>query len=238
MEIRVRERTVDLTLGYSSLVLFGVSIVVLIWFLLPGIDRVAEGEARTTWNTLLLLAWGFVHSLMARPRFKTQLQKVLRPHLQSSVYALVASASLILVCFLYRPMPRTIYHLDGGAALLVRLIFLGAWALFVHCFMHLDLYEIVGLRPILHYMKSEPRVPQPFHPTGPFTWVRHPVELAFLVAFWAAPEMSAGHLLFATVMTIYTILGIDLEDRKMLDLYGGTYLEYMKRVPQLIPLPR
>ncbi|HYS78338.1 MAG TPA: isoprenylcysteine carboxylmethyltransferase family protein, partial [Candidatus Dormibacteraeota bacterium] len=68
--------------------------------------------------------------------------------------------------------------------------------------------------------------------------VRHPVELAFLIAFWAAPRMSAGHLLFACVMTFYTFLGIDHEDRRMLELHGAGYAEYMKKVPQILPLPR
>jgi len=254
VEIRVRERTIDLTLGYSSLALFAISIVTLIWFL---VDRVGQaedtadaigrelmraaggrGDARATFDALLILAWGFLHSLMARPRFKAQMQKILRPHLQPAVYSLVASAGLIGLCLLYRPIPRLIYALDGGPALLVRLLFFAAWGLFLYCFLHIDPLEIAGLRPILDYLRERPRVSEGFRPSGPFLWVRHPVELAFLIAFWAAPAMTAGHLLFAAVMTLYTFLGIDLEDRKMLDLYGAGYQEYMKRVPQIIPLPR
>jgi protein-S-isoprenylcysteine O-methyltransferase Ste14 len=256
MDVRSRERFVDLSVGYASLALFGASIAVLIWFLLAGVNHGDEislsdavrrqleratggrGDARAMFNALLTLAWGFVHSLTARPRFKVHLQKVLRPHLEPAVYSIVASASLILLCLLYRPIPREVYALGGGPALLTRLLFYGGWALFVYCWFHLDLLEVVGLRPILRYLVSEPRTHAPFRPTGPFLWVRHPVELAFLIAFWAAPTMTVGHLLFASLMTLYTFIGVDLEDRKMLELQGPGYQEYIRRVPQLVPLPR
>jgi len=254
LDPRARERMIDLSIGYASLALFGASIVVLIWFLMSGIGRGEEmgdaitreieratdgrGDARATFDALLTLAWGVLHSLTARPRFKVRMQKILRPHLFPAFYSIVASAGLILLCCFYRPIPREIYALEGGAALLVRIIFYAGWALFIYCWMHIDLLEIVGLRPIFRYLDNQAAPSEPFRPSGPFLWVRHPVELAFLVAFWAAPRMSAGHLLFASLMTLYTFLGVDLEDRRMLDLYGSGYGEYLKKVPQIIPLPR
>ncbi len=254
LDPRARERMIDLSVGYASLALFGGSIVVLIWFLMSGVGRGEEmsdaitreieratdgrGDARATFDVLLTLAWGLLHSLTARPRFKIRMQKILRPHLFPAFYSIVASAGLILLCYFYRPIPREVYALEGGAALLVRIIFYAAWALFIYCWMHIDLLEIVGLRPIFRYLDNQAAPSEPFRPSGPFLWVRHPVELAFLVAFWAAPRMSAGHLLFASLMTLYTFLGVDLEDRRMLDLYGAGYGEYLKKVPQIIPLPR
>ena len=249
-----RERNIDLSIGYASVALFGVSIAVLIWFLLALVDRPeplvglvhreieratdGRGDARATFNVLLVLVWGGLHSVMTRPRFKVHLQKVLRPHLEPAVYSLVASGGLIGVCLLYRPIPREVYLLEGGAALLVRLLFYGGWALFLYCFFHLDVLEIVGLRPIFRYLDGVARPLTPFRPSGPFLWVRHPVELAFLIAFWAAPMMTVGHLLFATVMTFYTFLGVDHEDRRMLELHGPGYADYIKKVPQILPLPR
>src|SRR6266478_8456225 len=111
----------DLSIGYGSLLLFGASIVTLIWFLSVGVDRGEEpspnffqrqmerlsddhGDARATVDVLLILGWGFLHSLMARPRFKVKMQKILRPHLEAALYSTVASAGLILVCALYRPI--------------------------------------------------------------------------------------------------------------------------------------
>ena len=254
MENPSRERFVILSFGYASLAIFAASIAVLIWFLLYRIDLPEEtqnviqraiekitdgrGDARATFDTILTLAWGFLHSLLARPAVKTRMQKILRPHLEAALYSIVASAGLILLCLLYQPIGREVYALDGGPALVVHLIFYGAWALFLYCWLHMDLLEVVGLRPILRYLDGTAAPPEPFRPTGPFLMVRHPVELAFLVAFWASPRMTVGHLLFATLMTLYTFLGIDLEDRKMLDLHGAAYQEYIKRVPQIVPLPR
>lgn len=248
------ERSLHLAIGYSSLGLFAVSIGVLIWFLLARLDvseplsdsffrqleRATEGrgDSSATFNIILVLAWGLLHSLMTRRGFKDRIQKVIRPHLEAAAYSLVASGGLIAVCLLYRPIPREVYALEGGPALLVRLLFFAAWALFVYCFFHLDLLEVTGLRPILRYLDGTARPPEPFRAAGPFLWVRHTVELAFLVAFWAAPIMTRGHMLFASLMTLYTFVGIDHEDRRMLDLHGPAYADYMKRVPQIVPLPR
>ena len=249
-----RERNLDLSIGAISLALFAVSIGVLIGFLVAQIDNPepvpdaihrqlerltdGQGDARATFDILLILLWGFLHSFMTRPRFKVHLQKVMRPHLEPAVYSIVASAGLIAVCLLYRPIPREVYALEGGPALMMRLLFYAGWGLFLYCWFHLDLLEVVGLRPIFSYLDSAGRPLEPFRPTGPFLWVRHPVELAFLIAFWATPRMSVGHLLFACVMTFYTFLGIDHEDRRMLELHGAGYAEYMKKVPQILPLPR
>jgi len=254
MTASVQKRNIDLSIAYASVALFGASIAVLIWFLVKLVDSPepfvtfvhreieratdGRGDARATFDALLMLAWGFLHSFMTRPRFKVHLQKVLRPHLEPAFYSGVASAGLIAVCLLYRPIPREVYALEGGAALLVRLLFYAAWALFVYCFFHLDALEVAGLRPVLRYVDGAASSLEPFRPGGPFLWVRHPVELAFLAAFWAAPRMTVGHLLFATVMTLYTFLGVDHEDRRMLELHGPAYAEYMKKVPQILPLPR
>jgi hypothetical protein len=251
----LRGRTLDLTIGYGSLGLFLLSIAVLIWFLLAGVNRGAEDfgdvlgrslrtaaggrdDGGATFDALLVLAWGFLHSLLARPRLKQALARRIPDHYVPAAYALIASAGLILICVLYRPIPRVVYALDGGPALLVRLLFWAAWLLFAWCWLHLDLLEVVGLRPILHRLRGAAPAPAPFRPGGPFLWVRHPVELAFLVAFWAAPLMTVGHLLFAAVMTLYTFIGIDLEDRKMLGLGGPEYADYIRRVPQIVPFPR
>lgn len=249
-----RQRTIDLSIGYTSLGLFGVSIAVLIWFLLYGVgepERLSEaverelwratggrGDASATFDILLVAAWGFIHSLLARPAVKTRLHRIVPPHLEPAIYSMVASVTLILVCLLYRPIPREVYALEGGPALLATLIFYGGWGLFIYCWFHLNLLEVVGLRPILLHLKGAQRPVEPFRPSGPFLWVRHPVELAFLLAFWATPTMTVGHLLFASVMTIYTFIGIDLEERKMLRLQGAEYVEYVKTTPQILPLPR
>jgi len=249
-----QRRTIDLAIGYGSVALFVVSIGVLFWFLAWGVDRPeafsealdrgirrateGRGDARATFNILIVLAWGVLHSLSTRPRVREQFRRFVPPHLDSAVYSLVASVGLIAVCLLYRPMAWPVWKLAAGPALLARLVFCAGWGLLAYCFAHLDLREVTGLRPILRHHGGTSAPPAPFRPTGPFLWVRHPVELALLIAFWAAPTMTSGHLLFSLVMTVYTFVSIDLEDRRMLEIQGAAYLEYVKRVPQILPLPR
>ena len=250
----VRDGSGALALGYASLGLFGLSILILIWFLVSDVDASAgasegflwevrraagdRGDSAVAFNTLLILAWGSLHSLLARPALRAQWQKLLRPHLMPAAYAMTASGGLILLCLFYKRIPHEVYALDGSAAFLVRVVFWAAWALFVWCFLHIDPLDIAGVRQILDYLRGANQPPATFQPTGPFLWCRHPVELAFVAAFWSAPRMTAGHLLFAALMTLYTFVGIDLEDRRMLDRHGAAYHDYMKRVPQFIPWPR
>jgi protein-S-isoprenylcysteine O-methyltransferase Ste14 len=98
--------------------------------------------------------------------------------------------------------------------------------------------EVAGLRPILRQHDGVQPSPAPFRPAGPFLRVRHPVELAFVIVFWAAPTMTVGHLLFAALMTLCTFVGVDLEDRRMIAIHGAVYIDYIRRVPQIVPLPR
>jgi protein-S-isoprenylcysteine O-methyltransferase Ste14 len=249
-----QRRTFDLAIGYGSVALFVLSIGVLFWFLVWGIDRPepfpealdrgirrateGRGDARATFNFLIVLAWGSLHSLLARPRIRERMRRWVPPHLDSAFHALVTSVGLIALCLLYRPMARTAWALDAGPALLVRILFYCGWGLFGYCFAHLDLLEVAGLRSILRRHDGTQPPAAPFRPAGPYLWVRHPVELAFLIVFWAAPTMTVGHLLFAAVLTACTFAGIDLEDRRMIEIQGPIYLEYIRRVPQIFPLPR
>lgn len=249
------DRQRDLAIGYASLGLFLGSLAILVWFLLSGVDRGAEdfgdalgrsilgaagarGDGRATFNILLIAGWVLLRSLTARPRFKAAILRRVPAHLEPAVHALVASASLVLVCLLFRPIPRVVYALEGGAVLLARLLFWGGWALFAWCWLHRDLLEMVGLRPILRHHGGAAAPAAVFRPSGPFLWVRHPVELALLVAFWSAPLLTVGHLLFAALMTVDVLVGIDLEDRRLLAEGGPGYLEYARRVPQILPLFR
>jgi methanethiol S-methyltransferase len=245
-------RAIGLGLGIVSLLLFTASASVLFWFLISLVnatgttDQIQQGvagvlgagDARATWNTILVISWAILFQVLGRPGIRARLQRFVESNYLSSIVCMTNSLALIALCLLYQPIPTEIYSLEGGPALLVRLTFFGAWALFIACWFHQDLLEVVGLRPFLRRRVREARSGESAFPSGPFVWVRYPMELALLTAVWATPRMTIGHLLFASLASLLLFARVDAEDRRRFQNWGTAYQEYVQRVPQIIPWPR
>ncbi len=98
-------------------------------------------------------------------------------------------------------------------------------------------FELFGLRQVWLYFRNQPYRQLPFKESLFYQWVRHPLMLGFIVAFWATPQMTQGHLLFAVVTTAYIFFGIQFEERTLLAIHGDEYRQYQKRVSMIIPMP-
>jgi protein-S-isoprenylcysteine O-methyltransferase Ste14 len=186
-------------------------------------------------NFLLLGLFAIQHSIMARPAFKRWWTGTLPVACQRSTYVVLSSLILLLLFWQWRPIPMLVWRVDGMAAwLLIGACALG-WAIaFASTYMidHLDLF---GLRQALSALRGTAAPSQSFKTPLLYKIVRHPMMLGFLLAFWATPEMSVGHLLFAIANTAYILVALQLEERDLIAEFGATYQQYRMRVPMLLP---
>lgn len=188
-------------------------------------------------NLLWLGLFAAQHSVMARPAFKRWWTRFVPKPIERSTFVLFASLALLLLYWQWRPLPQTIWSVGGAGGALLQGVFWLGWALvFASTFM-IHHFELFGLRQVVAAWARR-ALPEPAF-TTPLLYrhVRHPIYFGFLLAFWATPHMSAGHLLFALATTGYILLGIQLEERDLLALFGSQYARYRERVNMLLPGP-
>jgi protein-S-isoprenylcysteine O-methyltransferase Ste14 len=186
-------------------------------------------------DLLLLGIFAIQHSIMARPAFKQWWAKILPAACQRSTYVLLSSLILLLLFWQWRPIPIQVWQIDGIAALsLIGVYWLG-WLIVLASTFMIDHFDLSGLRQAFFALRGAEMPGQSFKAPLLYKIVRHPLMLGFLLAFWAAPEMTAGHLLFAVMTTAYILVGLQFEERDLIAQFGTTYQQYRRRVPMLLP---
>jgi len=190
-------------------------------------------------NLLLMALFAVQHSVMARQRFKAWWTQFIPKPIERSTYVLLASLSLLLLFWQWRPLPAIIWDVENPdlAVTIVTLSFAGWVLVFTSTFI-INHFELFGLHQVTNHLVGKEATPPRFKTPLLYKFVRHPIYLGFIIAFWAAPTMTAGHMLFAAVTTIYILLGIALEERDLVDLFGDEYRQYKQRVSMLIPWRR
>lgn len=184
----------------------------------------------------LLLLFALQHSVMARQGFKKVWTKAVPVSVERSTYVLATSLVLYLLYDQWRPLPSIVWDVEaaGWRTVLTVLFFVGVGIVFIATFL-LNHFELFGLMQVWNRFRGKP-APEPVFRTPMFyKVVRHPIYLGFIIAFWSAPTMTAGHLLFAAVWTAYILIAIGYEDRDLIRQFGHTYVEYMDKVPGILP---
>jgi methanethiol S-methyltransferase len=186
-------------------------------------------------NVALLGLFAVQHSVMARPAFKRWWTRLVPRSVERSTYVLFASAILALLFWQWQPLPATIWRVEGaGAAALWALYALGWLVVLLATFM-INHFDLFGLRQVYLRLKGAAYTQVDFKTVAFYRFVRHPIMLGFLIAFWAAPHMTVGRLVFAAATTAYIFIGIWLEERDLRAAHGASFERYRSAVPMIVP---
>ena len=188
-------------------------------------------------DLLLLLLFAVQHTVMARPWFKRRWARIVPEPAERAGFVLAASLVLALLFWLWRPVGGTVWNLPGPGAGALWAVYAAGWAAAVSSTFLISHSDLFGLRQAWLYARRIRYTPSPFTERGLYGRVRHPLMAGFVVVFWSAPTMTAGHLLFAATATGYILVGIAFEEHDLNQSLGGTYTAYRARVPALIPWP-
>jgi len=187
-------------------------------------------------NLGLLLLLAVQHTVMARPRFKQWWTKIVPPAIERSTFVLLTNLIFVLLFWQWRPVTDVVWHVDNavGSGLLWA-VFAAGWGLVLYSTVLIDHFDLFGMRQVWLHARQQPHAPPQFQVTSLYRFVRHPLLLGWMIAFWATPHMSVGHLTFAVVTTVYMLAAIQIEERDLTRHHGEPYAQYRRKVSMLIP---
>jgi protein-S-isoprenylcysteine O-methyltransferase Ste14 len=183
----------------------------------------------------LLALFAVQHSVMARPAFKRLITTVVSPAAERSTYVLASSVALAVLFWHWHPLGGVVWEVEQpvGRALLYGGFAVG-WLLVLVTTFVINHFDLFGLRQTWRHFQGLPQEPLRFVTPILYRIVRHPLYVGWLLAFWSTPTMSATHLLFAAVTTVYILVAIQLEERDLMDAHPE-YSAYRVQVPMLVP---
>jgi len=200
---------------------------------------VVPTTAASAVNLLLICAFAVQHSMMARKQFKQWWTQFVPAAVERSTYVLFSSLVLAFLFWQWRPMPARVWQIaDPRIAMAITGLSVFGWMIARSSSFLLSHFEMFGLHQVANNLTGRQMPPRRFRAPLLYKLVRHPIYLGFIIAFWVAPTMTVGHLLFAAATTAYILVGIFLEERDLVDLFGNKYRRYRNRVSMLAPWRR
>ncbi len=184
----------------------------------------------------LIALFGVQHSVMARPAFKARWTRVVSPAVERSIYCLASGICLILLYVFWHPIAGSVWSVEAPAArMALWALFLLGWTILFIATWLISHYELFGLAQAWRHFRGTEPPETKFRTPFLYRWVRHPIYSGFLLAFWATPDMTYGHLLLTIGFTVYIFIGIAHEERDLVGYFGEDYSDYRKRVGMVIP---
>lgn len=236
-------KTVILVYGVAVYALFSVAFLYLIGFttglVVP--KSVDSGKAGPLWAAVVvdlafIALFGIQHTIMARPAFKQWWTTIVPRAAERSTFVLLAAVILIAMMYFWRPIEGVVWDMQSPALrFALYAISLAGYGIVLYSSFLIDHFDLFGLRQVWLLFRGVDFTPPHFAERSLYRWVRHPLMLGFLLAFWATPTMTYGHLLFAAGFAVYTVFGVWIEERDLIALHGDRYLSYRRRTPGIIP---
>ncbi len=190
-------------------------------------------------NVVLMVLFAVQHSVMARRGFKRWWTRVIPNAIERFTYVLFTCLVLALLFWLWQPIPTPVWRIEQPAVRLVlHGLFWTGWLVVSIAAMRTNQREMLGFQQALDAVEGQPTQPLTLTISGLYRFVRHPIYAGTLIAFWATPDMTAGHLLFSALATAYVLFGAVLEERDLVRTFGDRYREYQRNVRMLLPLPK
>lgn len=187
-------------------------------------------------DTALLTLFALQHSIMARKWFKRAWTRIIPHPIERSTFVLATCAAMITMFWQWRPLGGVIWDIgsDTGRLVMMSLYAFGFGLVLVSTFL-IDHFDLFGMRQVWLELTGKPYTHQPFQINSLYRYVRHPLYLGFMIAFWAAPTMTAARLFFAVVTTAYILTAIRFEEKDLITDHGDAYIYYQGMVPMIVP---
>jgi protein-S-isoprenylcysteine O-methyltransferase Ste14 len=187
-------------------------------------------------NALLLGLFAIQHTIMARPGFKRAWTKIIPQAMERSTFVLVTNLIFCLMFWQWRPLPEIVWQVESSAGVMIlNILFWAGFGIVLLSTYIIDHFELFGLKQVTNYLLKKDTKPPIFTEKFLYKMVRHPLMLGFLIAFWATPTLTVGHLFFSIMTTGYIFVGIAFEERDLKTYHGESYRDYSSRVPMVIP---